>query len=77
MKKCLHTHTGTFQPRITADRYVFVFTGGSGGRRETPIWQAKLFLLPGPDNGFLPPTIELEELAKHGLGKREIEADKN
>ncbi|CAM4672662.1 unnamed protein product [Leuciscus chuanchicus] len=43
--------------------------GGSGGRRENPIWQAKLFLLPGPDNGFLPPTIELEELAKHGLGK--------
>ncbi|ROL42295.1 hypothetical protein DPX16_18217 [Anabarilius grahami] len=42
--------------------------GGSGGRRENPIWQAQLFLLPGPDNGFLPPTIELEELAKHGLG---------
>lgn len=53
------------------------FTGGSGGRRENSIWQAKLFLLPGPDNGFLPPTIELEELAKHGLGKHEIEADKN
>ncbi|XP_078792485.1 uncharacterized protein LOC144987221 isoform X4 [Oryzias latipes] len=41
----------------------------SGGRRENPIWQAKLFLLPGPDNGFLPPTTVLEELAKHGLGK--------
>ncbi|XP_051980611.1 uncharacterized protein LOC127641793 [Xyrauchen texanus] len=43
--------------------------GGSGGRRENPIWHAKLFLLPGPDNGVLPPTIELEGLAKHGLGK--------
>ncbi|XP_042610340.1 uncharacterized protein LOC109064769 [Cyprinus carpio] len=50
-------------------RRVHRVRGGSGGRRENPIWQAKLFLLPGPDNGFLPPTIELEELAKHGLGK--------
>jgi len=37
----------------------------------------QLLLLPGPDNGFLPPTIELEGLAKHGLGKCEIEAHKN
>nr|XP_055073116.1 uncharacterized protein LOC129453083 [Misgurnus anguillicaudatus] len=50
-------------------RRVHRVRGGSGGRRENPIWQTRLFLLPGPDNGFLPPTIELEELAKHGLGK--------
>lgn len=62
---------------MTVDSYVFVFTGGSGGRRENPIWQAKLFLLPGPDNGCLPPTKELDELAKLGLGKCEIEAHTN
>ncbi|KAK9977046.1 hypothetical protein ABG768_018867 [Culter alburnus] len=53
------------------------YTSQRSARRRTasslskgkPIWQAKLFLLPGPDNGFLPPTIELEELAKHRLGK--------
>ncbi|XP_055073116.2 uncharacterized protein [Misgurnus anguillicaudatus] len=50
-------------------RRVHRVRGGSGGRRENPIWQTRLFLLPGPDNGFLPPTTELEELAKHGLGK--------
>lgn len=54
-----------------------MFTERSGGRREKPIWQAKLFLLPGPDDDFLPPTKELEELAKHGLGKCEIEAHMN
>ena len=57
---------------MTADSYVFVFTGRSGG----PVWQATLFLLPGADNGFLPPTKELEERAKLGLGKCEIEAHK-
>ncbi|XP_023822138.1 uncharacterized protein LOC105358325 isoform X2 [Oryzias latipes] len=50
-------------------RRIHLVREGSGGRRENPIWQAKLFLLPGPDNGFLPPTTVLEELAKHGLGK--------
>ena len=53
---------------MTDDSYVFVFTGGSGGHRENLIWQAKLFLLPGPDGVLLPPTKTLDELAKLGLG---------
>jgi hypothetical protein len=48
---------------VTDDTYVFVFTG-SGGRRENLFWQAKLFLLPGPDSDLLPPTKTLDELAK-------------
>ena len=59
---------------MTVDTILFVFTGGSGGRRDSPIWQANLFLLPGPDKKILPSTSELIELAKHGLGECEIEA---
>ena len=51
---------------MTDDSYVFVFTGGSGGRRENLIWQANLILLPGPDGDLLPPTKTLDELAKLG-----------
>ena len=52
---------------MTDDTYVFVFTG-SGGRRENLFWQAKLFLLPGPDSDLLPPTKTLAELTELGLG---------
>lgn len=50
------------------DSCVFVFTGGSGGRRENPVWQVNLFFLPRPDHEVLPATLELADLAKHGLG---------
>ncbi|KAM9486838.1 uncharacterized protein Hap1MRO34_006736 [Clarias gariepinus] len=50
-------------------RQVQRLRGGSGGRREEPIWHANLFLLPGPDSEILPATSALAELAKHGLGK--------
>ncbi|CAL8257402.1 unnamed protein product [Arctogadus glacialis] len=48
---------------------MFSQKGGSGGRTENLIWQAKLFLLPGPDSDLLPQTKTLDELAKLGSGK--------
>ncbi|KAL7865492.1 hypothetical protein SRHO_G00107390 [Serrasalmus rhombeus] len=45
----------------------FMFGPGPVGRRANPVWQANIFLLPGPDIEVLPSSSEVVRLSNHGL----------